>query len=129
MRYSFGFNYKRKRQRNTTVSNLAYGENLLSWTITKDGCSATDTVLITNNLPSPALAGSDQVLCADSTLLYANIPLYGTGQWTLISGSGVFENRNSNNTKVKGLNLGKNTLRWVTTKNGCTNYTSSDRTN
>lgn len=103
----------------STVSNLDYGINTLRWTITKGSCISTDEVVIANNSTINSNAGIDQTLCADSTLLFANIPAYGTGTWSVVSGSATFENNNDYNTKVVNIGRGENILRWVITNGGC----------
>ncbi len=105
---------------NTKVSGLAPGKNYLKWTIRKGGAlSVSDTVLITNNSVTEANAGTIQTLCSDSTILAANKPIYGTGKWSVINGSGSFADTTSYNTKIKGLASGNNVLKWTITKENC----------
>jgi hypothetical protein len=104
----------------STLSNLDYGINTLRWTITKGTCISTDEVVIANNSTINSNAGIDQTLCANSTLLFANIPAYGTGTWSVVSGSATFENNNDYNTKVINIGRGDNVLRWVISNGGCT---------
>ena len=101
------------------VNNLDYGVNTLRWTITKGSCTSSDEVVIANNSTITSNAGVDQVLCADSAILYANIPAYGTGTWSVIVGSATFEDNNDYNTKVTNVGKGDNTLRWAITNGGC----------
>lgn len=101
------------------VSNLDYGINTLRWTITNGSCISTDEVVIANNSTLSSFAGVDQVLCADSTLLFANIPAYGTGTWSVVAGSATFVNNNDYNTKVLNIGRGDNILKWVITNGGC----------
>lgn len=103
----------------STVANLDYGVNTLRWTITNGTCISTDEVVIANNSTINSNAGIDQTLCADSTLLFANIPAYGTGTWSVVAGSATFENNNDYNTKVFNIGRGNNILRWVITNGGC----------
>ncbi|MFC2104269.1 PKD domain-containing protein [Bacteroidota bacterium] len=103
----------------STVSNLDYGVNTLRWTITNGTCVSTDEVVIANNSTIQSNAGLDQTLCADSTLLFANIPAYGMGTWSVVTGSATFENNNDYNTKVTNIGRGDNILRWVITNGGC----------
>ena len=104
---------------NTSVYNLEQGENKLVWTVTIAGCSNTDTVVITNNLPSMPSAGPDQDNCASETFMAANIPQIGTGKWSVVSGSAAFEDPNDPLTKITDIGNGSNLLRWTTTNSSC----------
>jgi hypothetical protein len=103
----------------SNISNLSYGVNTLRWTITNGGCISSDEVVISNNSTEISNAGNDQSICADSTILYANAPNLGIGQWSVISGSATFENNNQYNTKVRSLGKGTNILKWVISNDGC----------
>ncbi len=103
----------------STISNLDYGVNTLRWTISNGACSSTDEVVIANNSTIASNAGLDQTLCVDSTVLYANVPTYGTGTWLVVTGSATFENNNDYNSKVRNVGKGTNILRWVITNGGC----------
>ncbi|HEX7016246.1 MAG TPA: hypothetical protein VF191_12120, partial [Cyclobacteriaceae bacterium] len=68
-----------------------------------------------------AMAGSDQNICADNTVLAANSPGVGEmGTWTVISGSGSFSNPSSPTSSVGGLAFGANVFRWTITDSGGT---------
>jgi hypothetical protein len=101
------------------VNNLDYGVNTLRWTITQGSCKSTDEVVIANNSTITSNAGVDQQLCVDSAILYANIPAYGIGTWSVITGSATFEDNNDYNTKITNIGKGENTLRWVISNGGC----------
>ncbi len=105
---------------NTTVTHLGNGQNRLKWLVANTGCSESDTVVITNNLPSRAIAGSDFAVCNSQGSLNANNPLYGTGEWSLSNGAGVIGNKFSCQTSITDLSLGNNTLRWTITNLNCT---------
>ena len=107
---------------NTMVSNLERGENVLVWTVTIAGCSNSDTVIIANNLPSNPNAGPDQDVCADNAIMSANQPLIGTGRWSIVSGSAVFDDRTLPGAKASNLGNGPNTLRWTITNGSCVLY-------
>jgi PKD repeat protein len=104
---------------NTTVSNLSYGVNTLRWTITNGTCTSTDEVVLNNNGTEISSAGIDQTLCTDSTLLYANKPSFGQGQWSVVSGSATFTDNNNHQTQVKDLGKGENVLRWSISNGTC----------
>jgi hypothetical protein len=59
-----------------------------------------------------ANAGSDKSVCTSSTTLNASTSV-GTGTWTVISGTGVFANSNSNVTDVTSLTAGTNIFQWT----------------
>ncbi|MDA3953838.1 MAG: immunoglobulin domain-containing protein [Bacteroidales bacterium] len=101
------------------VSNLDYGVNTLRWTISKSTCVSTDEVVIANKSTINSNAGLDQTLCSDSTLLFANIPAYGIGTWSVVTGSATFKDNNVYNTKVVNIGRGDNILSWVITNGGC----------
>jgi|GEM_PF-1039523 len=101
------------------INNLDYGVNTLRWTITNGSCISSDEVVISNNSTITSNAGIDQVLCEDSTVLYANVPAYGIGQWSVIAGSATFEDNNDYNTKIVDIGKGNNVLKWAISNGGC----------
>jgi PKD repeat protein len=103
----------------TTVNNLNGGPNVLRWTITQGTCVSYDEVIITSNLPVNVFAGNDQVACSDMAVLSANPPTLGTGQWTIISGAGSFDNRTLYNTTVRNLAQGDNYFKWTVSSSDC----------
>ncbi len=105
---------------NTRVSGLEKGNNILRWTISNNSCVSYDEINIANNSPSDAYAGSDREICEDEINLSAQNPLIGTGEWSVINGSGNFENENSPNSHVQNIDPGANTYRWTVTNEGCT---------
>jgi len=114
---------------NTTVTGLSQGENILAWNINNNGCISIDSVSIINDSPSESDAGDDQVIAVDFTTLQANIPIVGTGSWSLISGSAVIIDPALYNTNVTGLALGDNIFRWTIVHNSCTSYSDVVITN
>jgi gliding motility-associated-like protein len=106
-------------QYNSRIDSLGLGSNTLRWTVTNKGCSSSDEVKITNNQPIMVSAGKDQVLCVDSTYLYANKPSIGTGQWSIITGSAEFTNDKQYDTYVSRLGKGTNILKWTVTSGQC----------
>ncbi|MBL7918909.1 MAG: gliding motility-associated C-terminal domain-containing protein, partial [Bacteroidia bacterium] len=114
----------------TTLTAVALGTNVLQWTITNNGTCpqtvSTMTVFV-DQAPSMALAGSNQTVCilTPSATLAANTPTSGTGTWSVISGSGTFNNANNPTTTVSGLSLGTNILQWSITNGGACPQTVS----
>ena len=107
---------------NTTVNNLEKGENKLVWTLTIGGCSNSDTVIITNNLPSLPSAGPDQDNCSPESFMAANLPQIGSGKWSVVSGSASFEDPSNPYTKVTNAGNGSNLLRWTISNGSCNIY-------
>lgn len=96
------------------ISNLAPGKNELKWTIDYNGCLSEDFVSITNNTPTTAIAGDDQTLCIDSTLLLPNTPTYGVASWSVESGRGIFDGNT-----VTQLGSGENIFVYTITNGTC----------
>ncbi|WP_299458811.1 gliding motility-associated C-terminal domain-containing protein [uncultured Microscilla sp.] len=105
----------------TTVTNLGVGINTFQWTISNGNCTnSTATVTITREAtPTTANAGADQRVCGTSVTLNGNNPSAGTGQWTLISGSGTISNAASPNTTVSNLGIGVNVFKWTISNGSC----------
>ena len=106
---------------NTSVSALTAGVNTFTWTLSRNGCSASDDVAITYNKVI-ATVGSDATECSSTGNLVANQPQYGTGIWTLRTGSGDIVNPKSSSTIVNNLGPGVNKFRWTVTNQNCTDY-------
>ncbi len=103
-----------------SVSGLAYGTNVLRWTISNGACtpSSDDITIITTSV-SPAVVGASQVLCAANANLNAVAPVSGVGAWSLIAGGGTITSTSSASTQVKGLIQGVNQFLWSITNAPC----------
>ena len=97
----------------SAVTNLGIGENIFNWTITKNSCYSQDEVKVINYTPTNTNAGPDQTLCGNRTILFGTIPNYGTGQWTVVQGSGTFLNPSKYDTEVINIGQGINVFRWT----------------
>jgi Ig-like domain CHU_C associated/PKD domain/Secretion system C-terminal sorting domain len=87
-------------------------------------CSTTQAINVFRN-PTTANAGSGQTICAASTNISANTPTYGTGTWSVVSGSATITSPGSTATTVTGIAPGTSvTLRWTITNGPCTASTS-----
>jgi gliding motility-associated-like protein len=101
---------------------------VLRWTISSGvgGCAeSTDDVTVSFDLdPSVADAGADQQVCAASAVLAATVPVSGSGEWSVISGTGgAFADAGDPATTFTGVAGTTYTLQWtITTACG----TSSD---
>ena len=111
----------------TTVSNLGVGNNVFRWTISNGICLVSSSqVTITRSLnPTPSNAGQNQNICGPDAILAANLPLVGTGQWSVVSGSGTFSNPNAPNILVFGLSNGPNVFSWTISNGACPPSTSN----
>lgn len=114
--------FEDRNKPNSMVTNLSKGPNKFRWTVNNEGCVATADVTITNNMPSTALAGEDQAVCAKEANLYANSPSYGEGVWTAMSGSAYFDDPLDPKTTIRNLVEGENVLRWTITEGNCSSY-------
>ncbi len=108
----------------TMVTNLVPGNTVtLQWTVSNGTCPQTTDELIIEikEAPTEADAGVDQSLCEQTqSLLNANIPTVGTGQWEIISGTGMLSDPSQPNSGVTGLTSGVPfILQWVTTYESC----------
>ena len=104
---------------NTKVYGLGRGANTLRWTISNKQCQISDEVIITNDKANTAIAGPDQIICANETEVNANTPGQHQGYWEIVSGSAEFDEKHSHATRVKSLSYGTNTLRWVIEHHSC----------
>ncbi len=109
-----GGNFTNAASPNSTFNGTIGTSYVLRWSISNPPCVAnTDDVTITfNNQPSIADAGLNQSICAFSTTLAANLPLSGTGSWSVVSGTGSFSNPGSPTSNVSGLSVGANVFEW-----------------
>ena len=85
-----------------------------------NGCSATSTsVAVTvNQQPTVSNAGTTQYIITTSANLAANTPTSGTGEWSVVSGTGSFSNASSA-TAVNGLSMGANVFQWTISNGVC----------
>ena len=87
-------------------------------------CSFTIQVL---DFPSVADILVDSVsLCQVTSVVVEALPVTsGTGQWTLLSGQGTFNNPSANLTGVNNLNYGTNELLWTISSASCGSYSDT----
>jgi gliding motility-associated-like protein len=116
---------------NTTVTGLGVGVHTLTWTIDNGACGTTaaDLVVSIYDGDAPdANAGPDQEVCtpANAATLAGNAAVFpGTGQWTVVSGTGTFANAADGATTVTGLSIGNNVFQWTIDNGPC--GTTSDQ--
>ena len=89
-------------------------------------CTSTSNILelVPDSLPagSAIYAGPDTTIFSFDYIvqLVADPPIEGgTGLWTVVEGSGSFDNDADNDTKVNGLSKGLNTYLWTVTRGAC----------
>lgn len=110
----------------STVSGLSNGTNVLRWTVTNSTCTPlADDVVINTATVSTAFAGSNQTICATITTLTATTPLFGTGTWSLLSGTGTLFSASSATTAVINLGNGTNIFRYTVSNAPCANSIST----
>jgi hypothetical protein len=106
----------------TTVTGIAPGTSVtLRWTISNGPCTAsTSDIIITRlNAPTPSSAGPDQNICSTSATMAGNVPSVGTGQWTLLGGSGTIVTATNAATTVNNIGVGTNTFVWTISNGIC----------
>jgi gliding motility-associated-like protein len=103
---------------NVTVDN--YGHAVFTWTETNWQCIDADEVEITfHEQPQAPDAGSDQVLDFNyKTQLQAVPASVGKGQWTVITGTGEFDNDTLPDAEVSEL-ASTTSLKWMVTNGNC----------
>ena len=99
---------------NSEVTDLGLGINIFKWTISNSCNSNFDIVKIVR-IESPTIAKVTTIkpICIKNTTLTGNIPIVGTGVWSLISGSGIITSINNPTSAVSNLGVGTNIFRWT----------------
>ncbi|MBP8789994.1 MAG: hypothetical protein KBH01_01030 [Breznakibacter sp.] len=109
---------------NTMVGGLRMGINKFVWTVTYYTSIARDTVIITNNSPSKANAGNDQIIIGSIAHMNATPPAIGIGEWSILNGSAEFKEVNDPFAMASGLMNGLNEFKWTVHNFGCTSSDS-----
>ncbi len=111
----------------SSFSGAAGTTYVLRWTISNGVCasSSDDVTMVINADPSVSNAGPDQTgvtaVCGTSATLAGNVPVIGTGTWSVIAGAGgSFVNANSATTVFNGTAGVTYTLRWTISNGVCT---------
>jgi gliding motility-associated-like protein len=103
------------------VRNIGFGNNVYKWSIAYDDCVTESTVTIKSN-KTDAYAGEDVVVYDPEVILNANNVGDLNASWSIVGGTGDFEDPVFFNTLVEGLSEGINTYRWIIDVNGCSSY-------
>ncbi|TAH23455.1 MAG: hypothetical protein EAZ07_10615, partial [Cytophagales bacterium] len=104
---------------NTKIKNLSEGYNVLEWKIKKGICESLDTIKIRNDSPTKAQTVKDLEVCNTNTTITAIAPTQGVGNWFNITGTGIINSPNLNNTTISGLSAGIVKVGWKTSFAGC----------
>ena len=106
---------------NTNVTMLGYDSYNFVFMGVNGICSDVDSVQIQfYEPPLGVFAGDDQYLSyIFNTQLNAIIPNIGTGQWAVVSGTGVLSDNNDPVSLIEGLSVGQNILQWTVTNGVC----------
>ena len=106
----------------STVTNLGFGMNKFVWTISNTCSSSNDTVyIIRESPPTIPIAGIDQILCPNSSVLNANTAQIGNGIWTLFSGVGTISSPTLETSNITGLGIDTNIFVWTISNTCATN--------
>jgi len=113
---------------NSSVSGMIPGVYVFQWSVVNGVCAASsdDVQISIYSLPDTANAGSDQNLCSvSSTTLAGNIPVSGTGNWTLVSGpnTAIITDSTDAASTITGMIAGVYIFRWTTSNGVCANST------
>ena len=119
----------------TTISGLQVGETIVRWTVSNGPCSNAVTadelsIFLFDENNAAADAGVDQQLCTPTTSTTLNgspVIFPASGQWTLVSGTGVIADPSDPNTAVTGLSIGENVFRWTVNNGPCAEGITSDQ--
>ncbi|MEO9217703.1 MAG: gliding motility-associated C-terminal domain-containing protein [Bacteroidia bacterium] len=107
------------------VTGLSVGENKFIRLLNSNCGFAIDTVIVTRyENPTKSFAGNYEQTCSSELALSANTPLIGVGKWTLINGSGNFNDASIPNATISNLIPGNAVLRWTITSGACVASTS-----
>jgi|GEM_PF-1097358 len=104
----------------SAVTSLSVGTNVFEWTIANSCSSSSSTVAVTrDDFPTVALAGSDQTICVGTSSVSANIPLVGTGMWSLVLGTLSINTPSQFTTALTSIAVGTNIVQWSITNGVC----------
>ena len=100
-----------------TASSLVVGDTYYMMIDGNSGSNC-DYTIGANTGVATVDAGPDQSICGASVTLNAET-VTGTGTWSLVSGSGSFDDATNPDAWVSGLALGENVFQWTTTDGLC----------
>lgn len=103
----------------TVVTGLGIGTNILQWVITDGVCTSISQTAITVNTNVQAIPGVNRDVCADSVLLNAVPPQFGSGVWSVIGSTAILSDSSLASTYAVGLNPGVNVFQWKVVNGTC----------
>ena len=112
----------------TGVNNLAYGENVLLFTVSSASCGSTEDTLIViaSQQPLPSSTQDTLIACNDNMIpLLSNVPIYGTGVWTTSDIGVTIADVTSANTTATGMTGGWHDYIWTITNGSCLSTTDT----
>jgi hypothetical protein len=112
---------------NSHLTDLAYGENILRWSIGNSLCDSSHSEVKITRLrePSIAQAGANQEICESSTSIQGNMPQFGQGKWRIKQGKASLTNPFSAQTQVSNLPYSETILEWSIGNGVCDSTRSS----
>ncbi len=118
---------------NTTVTGLSEGTNVLTWSLSTDGCPDYNTDQITIDISSSpneqaAVAENTITICEGSSLdLLATMPNLADGNWNQVAGpSATIMNTNSIQTGVNYSGPGSYTFVWQLSTADCGTFSTAE---
>lgn len=114
------YNTKIEIDSSFTAASVSYK---LYWQETNWTCFSKDSVNITfYNRIDPVCAGTGgDIMSYDNAVLVnaTNLKPFETGTWSVVEGSGTFENATSDSTYITGMSSGTNTYKWSVINGTC----------
>jgi len=105
---------------NAALSGIEAGTIVLQWTVTNESCVASDQMEVTRSLPpDSAVAGEDLIVCDSVAQLNANLPVTGSGVWSIVSGGGTLSDATNPASSITALDTGITILRWTISNGVC----------
>jgi gliding motility-associated-like protein len=99
------------------------GTSSVTWTISNGVCpsSASSFNVLIDEIPSQANAGGDHIVCISDmdVHLNANVPLSGSGIWTVVSGPAILNSAASPSSHISGFGAGENVFLWTISNGVC----------
>ncbi len=110
----------------TTITGMGAGANVFQWEIDNLPCPASTSQVTITSVATPTLAaaGANQIICSTSATFAGNVATFGTGLWTLVSGTGTITTPTSETSIVTGLGAGANVFQWTISNAPCASSSS-----
>ncbi|MDP3558394.1 MAG: gliding motility-associated C-terminal domain-containing protein, partial [Bacteroidota bacterium] len=113
----------------SNITGISTGTTILQWSISNGTCAVSSSTMLiqVDALPTTALAGSNQTLCASNptTTLNGNVPTVGTSSWTVLSGTASISSPTVATSNITGISTGTTILQWSISNGTCAVSSSS----